>query len=305
MLKLLTIENYALIDHAQIEWGPGLNLITGETGAGKSIVVEALGLALGRRADASVLREADKKCIVEALFHVGADDFKDFEEDEVEILDNELILRREIAPSGKSRAFVNDAPVNLQTLRKIADRLAEMHGQNEGVQLLRPEVQLELLDRYAGLSQELSAYRSRFDDHCRTAAQFAQLNRENEQLRREAELLRFQYEEVQKAGLKPGEDERLEREWTRLSRAEEIGAALAGHIAALENDERSVANVLAAAVKALEKFSSLCPELAAEAQKLSEARVLVRDAVGELERVAESLETDPRELDRLQRRLNL
>ncbi len=301
MLKSLTIENYALIARTEIQWGPRLNLITGETGAGKSMVVGALGLVLGRRADAAVLRDPEKKCVVEATFGVRPAEWTDFED--VEISEDELIVRREILPSGKSRAFVNDSPANLQTLRKIADRLADVHGQNESVLLQNPEVQLEILDKYAGL--DLHSYTAQYKTFRQTATRLAELKEANVRALREAEFLRFQSEELGKAALVSGEDDVLERDLARMSRAEEIGAVVSGRISVLETDENSTVNVLAATVKTLERLSSVCPELGTEAQKLAEARLLISDAVAELERVVESIELDPHQIERLQRRLNL
>lgn len=301
MLKSLTIENYALIAHTEIEWGTRLNLITGETGAGKSMVIGAMGLIFGRRADAAVLRVPDKKCVVEAIFMIQSGEWKDFED--VEIDDDELVIRREILPSGKSRAFVNDSPANLQTLRKIADRLADVHGQNESVLLQNPDVQLEILDKYAGL--DLRPYAMKFKSYRHALGRLAELKAAGARALREAEFLRFQSEELGKVALKPGEDDELERDLARMSRAEEIGATVSGQVSILEADENSVTHVLAAAVKSLEKLSGVCPELGAEAQKLAEARTLVSDAVAELERIVESIELDPRELERLQRRLNV
>jgi DNA repair protein RecN (Recombination protein N) len=302
MLKSLKIENYALIERSELEWGPRLNLITGETGAGKSMVVEAMGLVLGRRADAGVLRDPDKKCVVEATFAVCPDDWKDLEE--IDDPGDEIVIRREILPSGKSRAFVNDTPANLQTLKKITDRLADVHAQNESVLLQNPDVQMEILDKYSALDDELKRYSSLFGEYRQAQTRLDQLRENRQRSLREAEFLRFQYDELNKAGLKPGEDDALEAEILRMSRAEEIGETISARINELENDENAVVNVLAAGTRALEKLSSICPELAVEAQKLAEARLLVADAVAELERIAQNIEHDPRTAERLQRRHN-
>ncbi len=226
MLTRLTIENYALIDHLEIDFFQGFSAITGETGAGKSILVDALELVLGKRADNQILLDPGRKCVVEAVFSIEKYKLEHF------FIENELdydllaILRRELSPNGKSRAFINDTPVTLNQLRMLGDQLVDIHAQHATSSLHDPGFQLSVIDNYAGIAEDLSRFETHYYNLKKARATLDELVRKEEEAKKAVDFKTFLLEELESAGLHPEEQESLEEQLTVITHAEEIKSAL-------------------------------------------------------------------------------
>lgn len=307
MLRRLFIRNYALIAQTEINFSEGMNILTGETGAGKSILVGAIGLIMGKRADTTVVN-SDEKCVVEAEFWLSSatevQQILAAAEIEPDELDNHLTIRREITPAGKSRAFVNDTPVNLPALRAVTTALVDVHGQHDGVQLMDPIVQRNILDKYAGLVTQTQQFAQVLSVLRKLDRQIKELHAQEQEGRKQMDYYRFQAEELQKANLSIEEDELIEQEVLLLQNAETVTETLLRNTHLLYEGEQSVSIQLADAVRSLEKISHLSPEIATEVNKIQEARYLLEDAASELQRVAENTELDPKRLEYLNERQN-
>ncbi|MFW6268255.1 MAG: AAA family ATPase, partial [Marinilabiliaceae bacterium] len=226
MLRSLSIKNYALIDQARMDFGPGLTVITGETGAGKSIMLGALGLVLGQRSDVSAIQNKENKCIIEGTFDISRYGLEPlFTEEDVDY-EEETILRREILPSGKSRAFVNDTPVNLNFLRSLSDRLIDVHSQHQNLLLGDNHFQLNVVDTVAGNGEILKAYQQTYHDFKELTAEKKRLEEMNARQRADQDYWEFQYNQLEEASLQPDEQSELEQELEQLTHVEEIKSAL-------------------------------------------------------------------------------
>ena len=213
MLKRLSISNYALIDQIEILFDQGLTIITGETGAGKSIILGALSLILGERADSSSIRNKERKTVVEAVFDIKDYNLKSFfQENDIDYYDDELIARREINPNGRSRAFVNDGVVGLATLKELMTRLVDIHSQHSNMLLSRTSFQLSILDNIAGHYDDLNSYSDIYNNYRDTERKLNELRDNYDRNRSEEDYLRFQLNQLQETNLKPGEDEELEQQ---------------------------------------------------------------------------------------------
>jgi DNA repair protein RecN (Recombination protein N) len=303
MLCKIFIQNYALIEKAEIEFSPSLNVLTGETGAGKSILLGAIGLILGKRSDASVVIDPEQKCVVEAEFlvKITPEIKRLLEEAELEISEH-IILRREITPSGKSRAFINDTPVNLNTLRALTNSVVDLHSQHEGVQLMEEEYQLTILDQYAAIQTLVGDFATRLNELKKVDKKIQELRQQEAEAKKQVDYYRFQVEELKKSGLSTEEEEQIEQDLLLMQNAEQIREVLLMNIQALYESEVSVTNQLASANKALEKISGLSPEINNELQKLQEASYLIADAVSGLQRIADLTDYDPAQLTALSER---
>lgn len=300
MLAKLYIQNYALIDKLWISFDKGLNILTGETGAGKSILVGAIGMILGRRAEGNIILNPDEKCIVEAEFRLKDDGILDIlQTNDIEAPDAHLIIRREVAPGGKSRAFINDSPVNLTVLRAVAERLVDLHGQHEGQLLLEPAYQLQVLDQYAGLTAQAAQFKTLLGALQHTAAQVDELRRQEAEARRQTDYYRFQVQELAEAKLQPGEDEDIENRLRVLQHAEQITESLARHYARLEEGDDALNVQLKQMQRELEKLSALDARVAPLEQKLGEAKFILADVAVELQALAEGTDLDPKALQTL------
>jgi DNA repair protein RecN (Recombination protein N) len=308
MLREIHIQNYAVIDSLTVEFGPGLNLLSGETGSGKSILVDALGLALGGRASGEVIRTGQDRAVVTAVFAGdGKLSWSEWLETNGIAADEEgdLILRRELQAGGKSRMLVNDQPVTAAAVRELSRRLVEMHGQNEHVALFAPEAQLALLDQFAGLEAELEALK---ELHARRAELERELDglSQNEQERlRTIDLLSFQARELEQARLEPDEDQRLEDERRVLSNLEKVRAAAAGAFGQLYEEEGAAAARLAAAARHLEELWRYDGTLENQLDSLSAVRATVEDLAASLRDYMERLDADPQRLEEIEDRLAL
>jgi len=305
MLTSLSIRNYALIETLQLEPSAGLNIITGETGAGKSIMLGALGLVLGNRADTRVLLHTEEKCTVEAVFKIGDESLLQiFKEADIDF-ESDCILRREIAPSGKSRAFINDTPVSLDTLRAIAVRLMDIHSQHDTQELGSQHYQLSVLDAFAGLGPERDAMQKAHEAF--TAARKAlQAATDNKALAgRERDFAAFQLQEIAKAKVQADELESLDQELTLLAHTEDIKTRLAQADSLLQSAEGDAITRIKTALQALEKAASYAPALSKEAERLGSLLVELKDIAQEVEAFAERIDYDPARITWVQNRLGI
>ena len=235
MLKTLHISNYALIDSVDIEFNDGFNIITGETGAGKSIMLGALSLILGERADLKAVRDSGKKSVIEAVFDVaGYDTLKNYcLINDIEWDDTTCILRREISPNGRSRAFINDSPVTLDLMSHVAQQLVDIHSQHQNRLITSPEFQLKIIDNLAGNTGLLAEYSSRYRVYRNALKRLHETKKLIERNRTDEDFTRFQLEQLDAMKLKEGEQERLEQDRDVLSNMTEIKSTLSGVLVAL------------------------------------------------------------------------
>lgn len=306
MLRQLSIYNYAIIDELVVPFPGNLTIITGETGAGKSIIVGALGLVLGDRADAASLVNREKKCIVEAVFcgpfKKETDRFLSAAELDRE---EELVLRREIGVNGKSRAFVNDTPVTVSQLQQLGALLIDLHQQFDTLSLGESDFQREVVDALAGHAGLLEQYQSVFYQWQKEKKELAALEEKQQQLDREADYNRFQFEELEAAGFRENEIEDTEAELKLLSNAAGIRSALEKASYTLQESESPLVPQLKILFNQLSVFSGLHPGLPALLQRLQSAQVELQDIAGELEHLSGQVQSDPRKTEALGDRLSL
>lgn len=305
MLTRLTIQNYALIRHLEMNPSSRLTVITGETGAGKSIMLGAIGLLLGNRADTKVLWDESAKCITEGQFEVSAYKLQPlFEEYDLDYSD-QTVLRREISAGGKSRAFINDTPVTLDVLRKIGSRLMDVHSQHETLELGTHRFQLDLIDSYAGNKSLVDTYSRAWKEFQQARSTFDSLSAESGRLKAEFDFVRFQLKELVDAAFEENEQEKLESELKVGEHAEDIKSRLVQVIALLGQSEASVQTSLAQAVSLLHPIRDFSPSLQQLASRLDVVRIEVKDILGEAEREEENIEFDPARTRVVQDRLDL
>ncbi|MCV9389457.1 DNA repair protein RecN [Reichenbachiella ulvae] len=305
MITHLSISNYALIRELNIEPHQGLNMITGETGAGKSIMLGAVGLLLGNRADVKALLDKEKKCIVEAEFEVkdlGLNTL--FEELDLDYEDHSII-RREISPKGKSRAFINDVPVTLDVLKELGLKLIDIHSQNESLQLSKKEVKLEVLDDFAQSKKQLIGYQSVFRQYNRVERELNDLLEQTKSAKQDADYKNFLLDELVKADLQSSEQEELEEELSVLENAEEIKLQLSQIYNEFDGQDMGVNDRLKEAVSALNKMASFGKEIEGLGERLSSAVTEIVDVIGEINAVQETVEHNPERIAEVKSRLDL
>lgn len=304
MLRRLRISNYALIEHLEIEFKPGFTVITGETGAGKSILLGALSLVLGSRADTAVLHDKTSKCLVEAVFdlqHLQLQAF--FRENDLEY-DTECILTREISAAGKSRAFINDSPVNLLILKSLGEQLVDIHSQHDSLHLTDSAFQLQIIDGLANNDTQLKEYEQAYSKWLQCKAELNQLKTIASDSQAEIELIRFQLDEFQKLKLKPGEFNELNQKAETLGHAEEIGSALFLASEKLNRAETNVVSLMREAQHQLLKASRFMPELSTLAERLESTIVEVKDIASDTIAREANILFDPLEIEKIQLRLS-
>ena len=305
MLSHLLIKNYALIDELELAPDRELNIITGETGAGKSIMLGAIGLLLGNRADTRALYNPEKKCVIEGTFGVsGYAIERVFEEEELDFSDT-CIVRREISVSGKSRAFVNDTPVNLDTLRRVTSQLMDIHSQHDSVLLGSNDYQLEIVDTYAQDDQLLRAYRADYQVYREKKTAYTQLQDEAKAMRKEFDYNNFLFGELTKAQLQPDEQETLEQELNVLENAEEIKAKLQSSYECLDNPEQSVIDFLKGAISSLTAISKLADQYEPLLQRAQSSLIELRDLADEISTEQDRVDLDDSRAETIRERLNL
>jgi len=312
MLQEIHIQNYAVIESLEVEFHPGLNVLTGETGSGKSILVDALTLALGGRASPDVIRTGAERATVTAVFRAeetgGSGPPWAFWLERYSVggeTEAEIILRREIQTGGRSRLLVNDEPVTLSGARELAPLLVEVHGQGEHAALVQREAQLELLDAFACTRDRVTSVRELYARRREFEREWTGLNQNEQERLRAIDLLRFQVDEINGARLEPGEDERLERERSVLRNLEKVRAAAAGAYATLHEEEGSALARLAAAEHALDDLARYDRALDSHREPLAAARSTLDDLALALGNYLERLEADPGRLDEIEDRLAL
>ncbi|MEZ4926179.1 MAG: DNA repair protein RecN [Saprospiraceae bacterium] len=304
MLKSLHIRNYALIDRLEINFSQNLTIITGETGAGKSILLGALGLVMGERADSKVFYNDAEKCIVEAFFDVGAYDLTSFFEQHELDYDQEVVIRRELSPTGKSRAFINDTPVNNQVLQRLTESLIDLHQQFDVLDIHDVNFQLRMIDALADNFGLLKEYQQAYKSYSGDKKRLENLISQSEKGTKELEFLQFQLEELQQANLENGEQDELEQELSRLSNAEEIKRSYGTAFNYLLQSEQNIAGQLQEISRSLNQTSAVSPELALLSSRMDSLVLDLQDIAKEFERISETTEHDPERIAQVQDRLD-
>ncbi len=304
MLLKLTIKNYTLIRAVEIDFRPGFTVITGETGAGKSIMLGALSLILGKRADPSVLMDKEKKCIVEGAFDVSKLNLNRFFEENDLDYEPVTTLRREINPAGKSRAFVNDTPVNLNLLKTLGTRLVDIHSQHQTLSLNETGFQLELFDAYVNQPELLHAYTLLYRQYLETQQKLKGLQQQNEQSKRDEDYFRFQLDELESAALDADELARLEKKNKLLKHAVEIKAAVDMSVGFLREEEGAILEQLGRLKETFARLSEFHPSMAEFTERLQSSHIELNDLAAEMENFASQNEFDPTELQQVEDRLD-
>jgi DNA repair protein RecN (Recombination protein N) len=305
MLSRLSIVNYALIKSLEMEPDKALNIITGETGAGKSIMLGAVGLLLGNRADTKVLYDDKEKCIIEGEFHIGDYNLTAiFEENDLDY-DNQTVIRREITPAGKSRAFVNDTPVNLDILKELGNQLMDVHSQNETLLLGKANFQLKLIDAYSGSGNLLSEYRQHFAAYRQAAEQLRNLQENADRLSQESDYNNFLLNELTEANLQEDEQQGLEEELKLLENAEEIKQNLNQALTLLDRGEPNISQMLQEVRHLSDQLSNYSEVLGSLATRINESFIELSDIHREIERQEGLLEVDFGRADEVRERISM
>ena len=305
MLRSLYIQNYALIEKLDISFGAGFSVITGETGAGKSIILGAIGLLLGQRAEVKAIRQGASKCVIEARFDISAYGMEPFFEDNELEYEEECILRREVYASGKSRAFINDTPASLVQMKELGEQLIDVHSQHQNLLLNKEGFQLNVLDILSHNDEQLSAYQSLYREWKQAQQDLAELIARAEQNKADEDYIRFQLEQLEEANLSAGEQEELEQETDMLSHAEEIKAGLFRVGQLLTSDEGGLLAGLKESLNTmlgLQKVYSPATELA---ERLESTYIELKDVSQEVSSQEEDVEFNPDRLEEVNDRLNL
>lgn len=305
MLESLHISNYALIDTLDLQLAGGFNVITGETGAGKSIILGALGLLMGARADTRVVADPAVKSVIEAVFTVdGMTALRDYcVASDIEWDDERCILRREILPSGRSRAFVNDSPVPLANLREVAVRLVDIHSQHQNQLLASPEFQLSIIDTLAGNGDRLREYASRWGQLREAARRLKAMRLKVEREKEDEEYTRFQLEQIEELNLQEGEQQALEEERDVQSNLSDIKHALGIVSGAIAQGEENALDLLGQALSECDRLESVLPADESIPERLESARIEISDIADSLSRLDETLQADPARLQYIEERL--
>lgn len=305
MIKSLQINNYALIQELEMSPSPKLNIITGETGAGKSIMLGAVGLLLGKRADTKVLLDENQKCIVEGVFDISSYALqKIFQEEDLDY-EAECVIRREISPSGKSRAFVNDTPTNLSTLKAIGEKLMDVHSQHESLQLGNNNYQLNALDAFAAHPELIQTYRESFHSFSIAKKQLDKLESLAAQSAEDSDYKQFLLNELQEANLDDLNQEELENDLEVLENAEAIKLKLSQAILLMDESEVAVLQQLTEAKSQINSIASFSKELEELSSRLESTSIELADISNEMQRLQDKVEHDPEKIQELKDRLNL
>lgn len=308
MLKKLDIRNFTLIDHLEMTLYPGFSVITGETGAGKSIVIGAIGLLLGNRADAKQVKRGCDKCIIEATFDLSiyhSDVLKDFFEDnDLDYEPEECLLRREVNASGKSRAFINDTPVTLALMRELGEQLIDVHSQHQNLLLSKEDFQLNVVDIIARDRQQLADYRSAFAEYRSAQRRLEELREQIATSRDNEDFLRFQQKELSEANLASGEQEQLEQEAELMSHAEDIKRALHEADYGLSGDDTGIVNLTRSIATQLRSVADVYPEAQELAERLESCFVELKDISQEIASKVDDVEYDPQRFNLITQRLD-
>ena len=305
MLKHLYIKNFTLIDQLDIAFHSGFSVITGETGAGKSIILGAIGLLLGNRADSKQIKQGEKKCTIEAHFdlsHYGFESF--FEDNDIDFEPEDTIIRRELTASGKSRAFINDTPVSLQMMRMLGEQLIDIHSQHQNLLLQKDDFQLNVVDIIAQDSTALSAYHSSYQHYKESLQHLADLKEQIAKAQENEEFMRFQFNELESAGLVEGRQQELEQESETLSHSEDIKTAYyeADHL--LNDDDNGIIYKLGESLDSLSNIENVYSKAKDVVQRLSSVHIELKDIASEVGSEVENIEFDPSRLDSINQQLD-
>lgn len=305
MIESISINNYALIDKTEIDLEKGFSIITGETGAGKSILLGAIGLTLGQRADSSAIMDKSKKCVIEIVYNVSEYNLQHwFEENDLDYSDN-VVVRREVTAEGKSRCFINDTPVNNRLLKEFGRYMVDIHSQHQSLLLGQPEYQTDILDSFCGNGELLSEYRELYYQYRKWSLELNNLKDKAADAEKEGDYLRFQFSQLENAQLKMGEKEELEQELDMLNHAESIKSSLGGMTWNLRDDEHSVVSVLKGIGHSLEGIESALHEAKEYRERIESVILELNDLADEAERRGEGIEYDGGRIEMINQRLNV
>ena len=305
MLRQLYIRNFTLIDELDITFKPGFSVITGETGAGKSIILGAIGQILGNRADARMVKAGCDKCVIEAHFDLSNYDMESFFDDnDIDYEPEDCIIRRELKANGKSRAFINDTPVALTTARELGQQLVDIHSQHQNLLLQKEDFQLNVVDIIAHNSQLLNDYRTLFDGYAKAKAALREKEEECEKDRANEDFLRFQADELVTAQLIDGEQEELEQELETLSHAEDIKGALFDADNLLSGDDRCITQSCKTMLSRLSDIGDVYPAIRQVTERIDSAYIELKDIARDISNLAESIDFDPARLTMANERLD-
>lgn len=304
MLKHLSVQNYALIDQLEVDLANGLTIITGETGAGKSILLGALGLIAGSRADTQALQDKSKKCIIEATFQIKDYSLKDFFAEHE--LDYEVLttIRREINPEGKSRAFINDTPVTLNQLKELGERLVDIHSQHQTLSLNGADFQLSVVDAFAKQDELLEAYQQEYKLYKTLEKQLNELVEHEIQAKKDLDYYQFQFNELDEADLKPAEQAVMEQELETLNNAEDIKQSLSKASFGLNGGEQNLLSSLNEIKTILNSLAKFKPEIQELSSRVSSSYIELKDITNELEALEQDIIYDPKQIEILNDKLD-
>ena len=306
MLQSIHIQNYALIESLDIDFHSGFSVITGETGAGKSIILGAIGLLVGQRADSKAIKTGASKCVVEAHFNISTYQLEDFfNENDLEYDGEECILRREVHASGKSRAFINDTPASLVQMKALGEKLIDVHSQHQNLLLNHEDFQLNVLDILANSREALQTYKSLYNSYKQTARELNTLIEEAEKNRQDEEYIRFQVQQLEDAHLQAGEQEELEQELEMLTHAEDIKSSLFKVNQLMDEGEMNLVSLSKEAMQVLQSISRVYAPASEWSNRLESCYLELKDMAHEIAYASDEIEFNPTRLDYVNERLNL
>ena len=306
MLQSIHIQNYALIELLDIDFHAGFSVITGETGAGKSIILGAIGLLVGQRADTKAIKAGANKCIVEARFNISSYQLESFfEEHDLEFEEGECILRRELYASGKSRAFINDTPASLAQMKELGEKLIDVHSQHQNLLLNHEDFQLNVLDILAHDDLDLQTYRELYAAYKKVSHELSDIQKQAEKNRQDEDYIRFQLEQLEAANLQSGEQEILEQEGETLSHAEEIKSSIYKIDQLLSSDDTTMLSVAKDCMHTLQSISRVYSPAQEWIERLNSCYIELKDLAHEISNAGEEVEFNPTRLEFVNERLNL
>ena len=306
MLQSIHIQNYALIESLDIDFHSGFSVITGETGAGKSIILGAIGLLVGQRADIKAIKTGATKCIVEARFNVASYQLESFfDAHDLEYDGEECILRRELLASGKSRAFINDTPASLAQMKELGEKLIDVHSQHQNLLLNKENFQLNVLDILAHDEKELQTYKELYSEYKKVSRELSDILEQADKNRLDEDYIRYQVEQLDEANLQEGEQEELEQEAETLSHAEEIKASLYKVSECMSSDDRALLSLTKDCMQTLQGISRVYGQAQEWIERLNSCYIELKDLSHEIANAGEEVEFNPTRLDYVNERLNL
>ena len=305
MLKHLYIKNFTLIDELDISLYEGFSVITGETGAGKSIILGAIALLLGQRADSKTIKQGAEKCVIEANFDLSRYNMQPFfDENDIEYDAGDCIIRRELTAAGKSRAFINDTPVALSMLKELGDMLMDVHSQHQNLLLNKQDFQLEVVDIIADDAAQLTKYQNTYAEFVKAEKELSEITLAIERNRENHDFLKFQFEELDNAKLQEGEQEELEQRSETMEHSEDIKSALYTTDNALSAEQVGIIQSLRSSLSALRSIESVYPEVSELIERIDSSYIDLKDISQEISSLLESVDFDPAELDQVNSRLD-